>query len=67
MMYRPNGAQRTRHYVMVTLTHREIEWGWPAMRLVRRACLREGVHPDRIAFRRTITTPVGITALFEVV
>lgn len=67
MIYRPNGARTTRHYVMVTLTHVELAFGWSAFRLVRRACLREGVHPDRIAFRRTTTTPLGVTTLFEVV
>lgn len=70
MIYRPNGARRTRHFLSVVLTHRQVELGWEAFQLVRLICFREGVFFDsrlyRLELRRTTTTPVGITALFEV-
>lgn len=71
MSNRLNGARTTRRYVQVAMPHEIMEWqGWSAWSLLRyviRAAQREGVDPARLEWRRCTETPIGITAVFEVV
>lgn len=66
-MNRLNGARTTRHYLQITLPSYVVDWGWYALREVVVRARREGVDPARLEWRRYTDSPIGITALFEVV